>query len=176
MIYLFCCHFCLCLSFCRVESIYTLYGCSVLWHVCIDVESKQHCSRAGPAIGKRALSAQLTQGTPTPSTDTVHTPQTQKGQTPSTQHHQHRLLLHPGVHQDHSSWAATELHGEPGKSCLNPCQWKLPSSVSLCIFWKVCAWCLTLWSWYGWDTHLGSSSDFYFPIFKERYYLITPEN
>lgn len=52
-----------------VSSLFTLYGCSVLWCVYIDVESNQGCSRAEPFISKCALSAQFTQGTPTPSPD-----------------------------------------------------------------------------------------------------------
>lgn len=175
MIYLFCCHFCLCLSFCSVKSIYTLYGCSLLRRVCIDVEPNQDCSRAGPFISKHALSAQLTQGAPRPALASCKPcrPSKDKPQvliTTSTS-----SCSHPGDHRDHSSWAPTQLHGESGKICLKPCHWKLSSSVRLWVFWKVCARCLTFWLWYGWVTHLGSSS-FSFPIFKERYCLLTPEH
>lgn len=44
------------------------------------------------------------------------------------------------------------------------------------VFWNVWAQHLTMWLWHGWGTYRASSPSLYFPICKDRPYLLPPEH
>lgn len=138
-----------------VSSLFTLFM-DVVWHVAVACVYrcgiKPGLFQDRP-IHQQTYSAQLRQGTPTPSTDRPSKDKSQVLITTSTTSCSTQVSIRTIPHEQLLSCVENQ-----GRSCLKPCQWKLSSSLSLWVFWKVCAWCLILWLWYGWGYTPGEFS------------------